>query len=367
MPEVAMLAECLTRQRAEILERWTRRVVSDLDGGDLSRVKLLDHMPAFIDDIVECLARRPSPDTDGVARSENAPEHGRERLRIGFDVDEVVREYGILGDVVLQVVEASGIELRPRDVRVFHAMLNRGAADAVQAYVHRRDEETQRQSARHRSFIAHELRTPLGSASTALAVLRHGTLGASDNEAVALIGRNLGVLRDLIDQVLVEGRLDAGAAPDCSPVDFAELVRQAVEDSSWHARSRDVRLLAVAPGTLPGIGDRRLLRSTIENLVRNGVKFSPAGSEVTVSAADRGADVTIEVADGCGGFEPAAGVDVFAPFVQVGDDRTGFGLGLAIAKQAAVAHGGTITHRNNPPRGCVFALTLPKDGPPAST
>jgi signal transduction histidine kinase len=367
MPGVAMLEDFLAQQRAEILEQWTRRVASDLDGGDLSRVELLDHMPSFIDDLIECLHRRPAPEGDGVTRSQNAPEHGRQRLRVGFDVDEVVREYGILADLVLQAVEAAGVELPPHDVRVLQAMLNQGAADAVRAYVHRREEDVRRQSARHLSFIAHELRTPLGSASTALAVLRHATPGANDNEAIALIGRNLGLLRDLIDQVLVEGRLDAGVAPDCSPIDFAELIRQAAEDSSWHARSRDVRLLVATPATLPGIGDRRLLRSTIENLVRNAVKFSPPGAEITVSAAERGADVTIEVADGCGGFEPAAGIDVFAPFVQAGGDRTGFGLGLAIAKQAAEAHGGTIVHRNTPPRGCVFAVTLPNAGPPPST
>jgi signal transduction histidine kinase len=363
MPVPPSLHELLSDHRAEVLERWTRQVVSRIDGEDLSKVELLDHMPEFLDEIVGCLRAAPHVDPMGVAQSDKGAEHGRQRLRVGFDVDEVVREYGVLADVILEVAEAAGTPLDPREVRVFQAQLSVGAAAAVAAYVERRDDEVRRQAARHRSFIAHELRTPLGTATTALTILRQRHGDAASVE-VALLQRNLGKLRELIDQVLVEGRLDAGARPDCAAIDFAALVREATDESASHADSRDVRIVVGAPPTLPGVGDRRLLLSTIENLVRNGIKYSAPGSEVTVTASRHGDDVMIEVNDGCGGFEPAPGVDVFEPFVQVGEDRSGFGLGLAIAKQAAESHGGDVAFRNAAPRGCVFTLTVPADGPP---
>jgi hypothetical protein len=69
--------------------------------------------------------------------------------------------------------------------------------------------------------------------------------------------------------------------------------------------------------------------------------------------------VTIEVADACGGLPPGKVDDLFAPLVQRGENRSGFGLGLAIARQAVEAHGGSIDVRDDPGDGCVFTIELP--------
>lgn len=67
----------------------------------------------------------------------------------------------------------------------------------------------------------------------------------------------------------------------------------------------------------------------------------------------------IEVEDGCGGVEPAEIEAAFAPFVRIDPKQPGFGLGLAIARQAVDAHGGTLRVQNLPGKGCVFVLSLP--------
>lgn len=67
----------------------------------------------------------------------------------------------------------------------------------------------------------------------------------------------------------------------------------------------------------------------------------------------------IEVEDCCGGLEPGKVESLFTPFVRLDKTQTGFGLGLAIAKQAAEAHGGTIRVQNLPTKGCVFILEIP--------
>jgi signal transduction histidine kinase len=97
----------------------------------------------------------------------------------------------------------------------------------------------------------------------------------------------------------------------------------------------------------------------VSNLVRNAIKFSRRGTAVKLEAKRGQGRVTIAVTDGCGGL-PAGSVErIFNPFVQAGTDRTGFGLGLAIAKQAADAHGGSIRVHDIPASGCVFVLDLP--------
>ncbi len=75
--------------------------------------------------------------------------------------------------------------------------------------------------------------------------------------------------------------------------------------------------------------------------------------------ASRDGVIAIEVEDGCGGIPEEKVGGIFAAGVQAGADRSGFGLGLAIARQAVEAHGGTIAVRNEPGRCCVFVVELP--------
>jgi len=73
--------------------------------------------------------------------------------------------------------------------------------------------------------------------------------------------------------------------------------------------------------------------------------------------------VTIEVADRCGGLPAGAEDRMFLPFEQVGADRSGMGLGLAISRRCVEASGGTLRVRNEPGSGCVFVIDLARDAP----
>ena len=106
--------------------------------------------------------------------------------------------------------------------------------------------------------------------------------------------------------------------------------------------------------------DRRLMRSALNNLVRNAVKYSCRGSSVELRGRVEGARAIVEVEDACGGLPPGKVEQAFAPFVRLAaNDEPGFGLGLAIAKQAVDAHAGTIRVQNLPGKGCIFVLELP--------
>jgi signal transduction histidine kinase len=97
--------------------------------------------------------------------------------------------------------------------------------------------------------------------------------------------------------------------------------------------------------------NRRLLGSMVGNLVGNAVKVSHAGSTVRVHAPRERHDVLLQVQDECGGLPPGNLDELFEPFVQPGDNRSGFGLGLAIARQAISTHGGQVPVRNESGKG----------------
>jgi signal transduction histidine kinase len=366
-PEVGIL---LRSKRTTILQRWQLRVADMTQALNVSRIELVDHMPSFVDGMIALFERQPI----GVAANEapaheNAPLHGAQRLSIGFDVDEVVREYGILADVLLEVVGESGTTLPTEEQRRLIAVVNAGAAEAVREYVRRRDEELVREQARHRAFIAHELRTPLTTALAASSLLGQQHPPLSQGRPMQLLGRSLGQVRDLIDQVLIAGRLDAGVAPNRDDLELVAMVRDLAELFVPEADGRDVRVELDLPDALHISADRRLLHSAIANLLRNAIKYTRESSTVRVSLRAGDDVVTCAVADGCGGITDGNWTQIFEPFAR-GDDaatrqRDGLGLGLAIAKQAAEAHGGSLAVRNVDSTGCSFELRIPRVAPSA--
>jgi len=356
MPTISSLHDFLRDHGDAVIERWRHRVQEHLGIDDLSRAELVDEMPAFMAELVAALTSAATSDPPNDSRV--ASEHGRQRWRTGFDVDEVIREYGLLGDTILEAVNGAGASITAREVRLLLTTLYGGAAGAVSAYVRRRDDEARQQGARHLSFVAHELRSPLSTASTALGIVRR-TLEHAPARAVELLDRSLTRLRELIDHVLVAGRLEAGAVPQYERIALDDLLRSLASDATPQADDRGLSLVVDVPPGLQMDGDERLIHSAMGNLLGNAVKFSPPDTTVTLRAHADGPEIVIDVEDSCGGLPPDIGPDLFEPFVQRGADRTGLGLGLAIVRQAIDAHRGKVELRDRPGHGCVFTVRLP--------
>ena len=118
----------------------------------LPRAELLDHIPAFVDQALYPDAR-PLPPS-----SATAAEPGEQRLGLGFDMTEVVREYGALHACILELAGEAGVILGVDEQGLVQKWIGTGVADAVGEYVRQRDLELQRQASEHRGFIAHEAR-----------------------------------------------------------------------------------------------------------------------------------------------------------------------------------------------------------------
>jgi len=139
-------------------------------------------------------------------------------------------------------------------------------------------------------------------------------------------------------------------------------VEEAGLAAAMEARSRDLQLTVtpVEPGVVIDV-DRQLIAAALANLLQNAFKFSRSNGHVVLRTDTATADrVLIEVEDECGGLPPGQAEDLFRPFAQRSSDRSGLGLGLAVAREGVAVNGGEIRVRNLPGRGCIFTMELPR-------
>ncbi|MFN2549940.1 MAG: sensor histidine kinase [Myxococcales bacterium] len=262
----------------------------------------------------------------------------------------MVREYGLLFECV---AEECDTPLPPAECASLVDAINAGAAMAVREYATLRDVELRRQGAEHFAFLAHEIRNPLQTARLSASLLS----ATPSPRGVEVLQRSIAQITETLDRALVDARmrgLDAGATLHRERLDLRPLLEGAIAESQPDAEARRIRVtLEAGPRTFVD-GDARVLRSAITNLVRNAIKFTRTDGAVIVRASEK----TIEIEDECGGLDPKDEKRIFDTFRQSSGDRSGFGLGLAIARQAITAHGGSLSVRNRPGKGCVFVAAL---------
>jgi signal transduction histidine kinase/GAF domain-containing protein/ActR/RegA family two-component response regulator len=216
------------------------------------------------------------------------------------------------------------------------------------------------------AMLSHELRNPLTPIVTALHLMRMRGGGALERER-AVIERQVRHLTRLVDDLLDVSRATRGGLRlERARVELSAVVADAIEVASPLAEERSQKLtVSVPPTGLVIDADRGRLAQVVSNLLSNAAKYTPLGGNIEISARVDGDRVELEVADDGAGIAPDLLPRVFDAFTQgrQGLDRKqgGLGLGLAIARQLIVAHGGTIEARSaGPGRGTVIVVRLPR-------
>ena len=355
------LHELLASRREEVLSRWKADVRGTLVPESMPSLELVNHLPRFLDEVVSALrtdvglvSQAPSPE-----ESTTAAGHGLQRLRLGFSLDAVVREYGALRDAIVATARDAALQLTSRELQVLFDATITGIARAVSEYTNQRDAELQRHANEHLAFVAHELRNPLSSAAMAFELLKAKDQLPTEGRAVGALDRGLRRTMELIDQTLQIARVGSGIALRRQRTTIAALFDDLELGATSEAEAKQIELRVVLAQDEPVDLDVRLVRSAVGNLLRNAVRYTHTGGLVELRGALENGRVVIEVEDRCGGLEPGKVEQAFAPFVRLDTAQTGFGLGLAIAKQAVDAHGGKIRVQNLPGKGCIFVLELP--------
>jgi signal transduction histidine kinase len=292
-----------------------------------------------------------------VGDSSIAAEHGTQRLRLGFSLDAVVREYGALRDALIDTAVAAGIVPTLDELQLMFDSTISGIAHAVSEYTFQRDAELRRQANEHFAFIAHELRNPLASAAMAFEQLKVA-VPLGELRSAVILQRGLHRTAELIDQTLQTARAASGIELQRKRTTLSVLFADAELGAMPEAHANGIDLTVNLAEDITMDVDPRLIGSAIGNLLRNAVKYSHGGTVELRGQLANGRAV-VEVEDCCGGLEPGKVESLFAPFVRADQTQTGFGLGLAIAKQAVEAHGGTIRVQNLPTKGCIFTVEIP--------
>lgn len=212
--------------------------------------------------------------------------------------------------------------------------------------------------------VSHELRSPLARMQLAI-----GLAGkSSDRSGLTLdrIAREAQRLDELVGELLTLARAEHGQTATDDYFDLTGVLASVADDARFEAQASDVEIRLVedipAEERRPLLsGDAELLRRALDNIMRNALRFSPAGEAIDARIAYLAAEraYRIEISDGGPGVPEKDMPALFDPFVRGEQGGPGFGLGLAIASRAIAAHGGTICASNRAEGGFTVTVSLP--------
>lgn len=213
--------------------------------------------------------------------------------------------------------------------------------------------------------VSHELRSPLARMQAAIGLGRQNPARLPDT--LERIERESARLDTLVGELLTLSRLEAGHRSRAERIELIELIAAIADDAQFEAQAagRDVHFDGT--GEAWSWAQAALIQRAFENVIRNAVKYTAAGTTVVVTTRVARKTLEVDVADRGPGVPEAELAAMFEPFKRGSNDSAtpGFGLGLAIAQRALAAHGGTITARSRDGGGLLMELRLPlRDTPP---
>ena len=354
-----MLYEFITTYRDAIIKR-AREKLTARPWPSASPQELENGVPLFLTQLSDTLHSESvgTPHTED-AVSATATRHGRDLLALGFTVSQVVHDYGDICQAVTEIALEQNAPITTDEFKTLNRLLDTATAEAVTEHARITGQSRSTQELERAGHVAHEIRDLLNTAMLAYHALKRGSV-AINGSTGALLGRSLIGLRDLVVSSLSDIRIGANQqVPE--RVSVTRFLSDIAIAGALHAESRGLKFVVESGDPAWVISaDPQVLASAVTNLLNNAFKFTPTGGRVVLRARSNDeARLLIEVEDECGGNTHTQG-DPFESFGERrGADRTGLGLGLAMARKAVHAQGGEISIRNVPGTGCVFVIDLP--------
>jgi two-component system, OmpR family, phosphate regulon sensor histidine kinase PhoR len=290
-----------------------------------------------------------------------------DRLRLGFDVEEVVAEYNALRGVIQDLIERHDLRLRGVVNRTINRVIDVSIGLAVKTYAAQKALEIQQRREEHLTFVAHDLRSPLAAIAMAAQLLEATVPDVGKDERAAMLletmHRNVTRLNSLVVKVVQEeANLKAQLNDEVKrrEVELRPLVEMLVSDLSPLAVVSHLRLANKVPEGLTAFADANMLTLIFQNLISNAIDYTPNG-QVSIGAKKIKGSAAVEcwVSDNGAGIPAERLEKVFEKLETDPDKQSGIGLGLAIVQQFVEAHGGQVTVESELGQGSTFRFTIP--------
>lgn len=365
------LAEFIDAERVTIVAEWETFARSLLPAaGDMSPVALRDHADEILSAIVRDMKSRQTEaeqaeKSKGKGDAQNLGEMGKVhaalRIEFGFKLGQMVAEYRALRASVLRLWGKKGSD--PEGVARFNEAIDEALTEAVERFTvtteHYRDQSL--------GILGHDLRNPLSAIIMGSTVL----VGSEklDDRGVSIAARILNsanrmnrMIADLLD--LTRTRFGDVIPVGRVPINLEAVCRQVVAEFEG---LRPDGLHFRGEGDLRGEWDSDRIAQVLSNLLRNAIQHGSKSHPISLTAKDNGAEVLLEVHNSGPCIPHGALNTIFEPMVRhTGNDHTnpGLGLGLYIASQVVLAHGGKLDVTSTKAAGTTFTVHLPRLAPP---
>lgn len=246
----------------------------------------------------------------------------------------------------------------PRDLRALSVRLE---------WARRRLQRMERDRQRLLGQVSHELKTPLSAIREGASLLEEelfGPLNERQSEVLDIVRANTGRLQDQIDSLLRYNQLRGGLELELDQqVSLDDLVDELLKDHALELTARTIKIQCAIVPNLTLTGNHDLLRTALDNLVSNAIKYSPLGGAIRISAVRAETCLLIEVADQGVGIAVGDRHRLFEPFYRgqaaAQGSIPGSGLGLSICRNLVEAHGGEVELVPRPGWSSVFRICLP--------
>jgi two-component system sensor histidine kinase VicK len=350
----------------------TFNVMADRLRGAFAQVEYeRDRVEVLLNDLSEGVLGLAGDGTVSIANPASAELLG-ESVPVGAGLDEIFpldvaeawRESRKDGDVQVVVVVHGDRTLEATTYPVG------GAADFTSIVVLRDVTAQARLERARRDLIAnasHEFKTPLFSLAGFLELIDEGNVSPEEHgEFLGLMRQQVDRLRNLAVSMLDLSRVEAGSI-EMQPedVDLETVARSVLDEFQVQAQAKDLHLVAEAGDGLTAWCDEQRLAQVLRALVDNAIKFSPAGSTVTIGEHPEDTLVAVAVSDNGPGISSSELPHVFERFHRGSEERastSGAGLGLSIARELTEMMGGRIRAESGGGTGARFTVSLPHAG-----
>lgn len=373
----------------KVLQEWERQVRKEIPAAKAqNKTALWNTLPELIDRIVETLGEeQPKDPSDLEKEFEIAREHGKVRAKVeDYNLDQVIHEYQIFRQKIIDVLEKDH-PIEPVDRNVVLDAISFAERKAASEFTERRkraEEERDRSQQQVRemeserkvremfvAMLTHDLRTPVAAAKMSLDVLirQRDNPGAVDKyvgRALVNLKRADRMIQDLLDT----NRLKAG---EQLPIKVEKIqLKPCIENliaelKAIHGDRFDLDL----DGDISGYWDGAALGRALENLAINAVKYGSKDHPITITAKPDDKDCLVLRVHNFGPPIPQQEqTQLFEPFRRhhhlQEPAKTSWGLGLALVKGVAMAHGGSVEVESSEQEGTTFTLRLPFDARPGT-